>query len=213
MPALLRSLVPARLPDLLPARWPAPSAARSPAIAPGSGPPRAAGFTLVEVMIGLAVAAALLFAAAGSLGSWIPRAEQRNQADALVQALHHARSEAIKRGHRVDLCPSADGATCDAAGRWELGWLLFDDPDRDGDRAAGESIVRVESRARNGITVRGNRPVAGYVSFTAQGLARLASGALQMGTFTVCKPGLDALEVVLANGGRPRLQEVPVRCP
>jgi len=213
MPALLRSLVPARLPDLLPARWPAPSAARSPAIAPGSGPPRAAGFTLVEVMIGLAVGAALLFAAAGSLGSWIPRAEQRNQADALVQALHHARSEAIKRGHRVDLCPSADGATCDAAGRWELGWLLFDDPDRDGDRAAGEAIVRVEARAGNGITVRGNRPVAGYVSFTAQGLARLASGALQMGTFTVCKPGLDTIEVVLANGGRPRLQEVPVRCP
>ena len=174
---------------------------------------RPAGFTLLEIVIGLAIASGLLFAAAGSLGSWIPRAQQRNQADALVQALHHARSEAIKRGHRVDLCPSADGATCDAAGRWELGWLLFDDPDRDGDRAAGESIVRVEARAGNGITVRGNRPVAGYVSFTAEGLARLASGALQMGTFTVCKPGLDALEVVLANGGRPRLQEVPVRCP
>jgi len=217
MPALLPSLFadrsPALVPDRSPARGSDPSAVRSPPVAPGSAPPRAAGFTLIEVMIALAVAAALLFAAAGSLGSWIPRAQQRNQADALVQALHHARSEAIKRGHRVDLCPSADGATCDAGGRWELGWLLFDDPDHDGDRAAGESIMRVEARAGNGITVRGNRPVAGYVSFTAQGLARLASGALQMGTFTVCKPGLDALEVVLANGGRPRLQEVPVRCP
>ena len=165
------------------------------------------------MLISLAIGAALLFLATATVQSWIPRTLQRNQADALMQALHHARGEAIKRGHRVDLCPSADGATCDAAGRWELGWLLFDDPDRDGARAAGEAIVVVESRAGNGITVRGNRPVSGYVSFTAQGLARLASGALQMGTFTVCKAGLDALEVVLANGGRPRLQEVPVRCP
>lgn len=201
------------MPALLPALSPALPTAPTRATPHGSGPARATGFTLVEVLVGLALAAGLLFAAAGSLGSWIPRAQQRNQADGLVQALHHARSEAIKRGHRVDLCPSADGVTCDGAGRWELGWLLFDDPDRDGARAAGESIVRVEARAGNGITVRGNRPVAGYVSFTAEGLARLASGALQMGTFTVCKPGLDTLEVVLANGGRPRVQEVPVRCP
>jgi type IV fimbrial biogenesis protein FimT len=208
---------PALTPALSPAAWPALSPALWPDALPATGwaprPAPQAGLTLLEVLIALAVAAGLLFAAAGSLGTWIPRAQQRNQADALVQALHHARSEAIKRGHRVDLCPSADGATCDAAGRWELGWLLFDDPDHDGDRATGEAIVRVEARAGNGITVRGNRPVAGYVSFTAQGLARLASGALQMGTFTVCKPGLDTLEVVLANGGRPRLQEVPVRCP
>ena len=142
-----------------------------------------------------------------------PPRQQRNQADALVQALHHARSEAIKRGHRVDLCPSADGATCDAAGRWELGWLLFDDPDRDGERDAGEAIVRAEARAGQRHHGARQPPGAGYVSFTAQGLARLASGALQMGTFTVCKPGLTRIEVVLANGGRPRMQEVPVRCP
>jgi type IV fimbrial biogenesis protein FimT len=173
----------------------------------------ARGFTLVEVLIGLAIAGALLFAATRFLGSWIPRAQQRNHADALVQALHHARSEAIKRGHRVDLCPSADGATCDPAGRWELGWLLFADPDGDGNRTAGENVVRLEARAENAITVRGNRPVADYVSFTSQGLARLTTGALQMGTFTVCKPGQDAIEVVLANGGRPRVQDVPVPCP
>ena len=174
---------------------------------------RSSGFTLLEILVALGIAGALAFAGTATVHTWIPRLQQRNQAEALVQALHHARSEAIKRGHRVDLCASANLATCDPAGRWELGWALFDDLDRDGDRDPGEAIVRVESRAGNGITVRGNRPVARYVSFTSQGLARLASGALQMGTFTVCKPGLTAIEVVLANGGRPRLQEVPTPCP
>ena len=171
------------------------------------------GFTLVELLVALAIAVALMLLAIVGLQSWIPRAQQRNQAEALVQALHEARAEAIKRGHRVDLCASADQSTCDPLGRWELGWLLFDDPDRDGDRDAAEDIARVEAAAGNRITVRGNRPVARYVSFTSHGHARLASGALQMGTFTVCKPGLDAIEVVLANGGRPRLQEVAVPCP
>jgi hypothetical protein len=45
------------------------------------------------------------------------------------------------------------------------------------------------------------------------GHTRLVSGALQMGTFTVCMPGQDVIEVVLANGGRPRIQEMPARCP
>ena len=175
--------------------------------------PRPGGFTLVELLVALAIAGALSLVGTATFQSWIPRAQQRNQADALVQALHHARTEAIKRGHRVDLCATADGASCDPSGRWELGWLLFDDPDRDGDRDAAEAVVRIEAPAGNGVTVRGNRPVARYVSFTSQGYARLASGALQMGTFTVCKAGLTAIEVVLANGGRPRVQEVPARCP
>jgi hypothetical protein len=34
-----------------------------------------------------------------------------------------------------------------------------------------------------------------------------------MGTFTVCRPGLTAIEVVLANGGRPRVQDLPLTCP
>jgi hypothetical protein len=34
-----------------------------------------------------------------------------------------------------------------------------------------------------------------------------------MGTFTVCKPGQPTVEVVLANGGRPRIDELPMPCP
>ncbi len=176
-------------------------------------PGPASGFTLAELMIGLAIAGVLLFLAGTTFQYWVPRLQQRNEAEALVQALHLARSEAIKRGHRVDLCPSADQATCDSTGRWELGWLLFADLDHDGDRDPAEPLVRLDGRADPLITVRGNRPVAQYVSFTSQGNARLATGALQMGTFTVCRPGLTAIDVVLANGGRPRLQEMATPCP
>ena len=172
-----------------------------------------AGFTLVELMVGLAIAFGLLLLTGMSTHTWLPRMHQRHYAEALVQALHLARSESIKRGHRVDVCPSADLANCDRAGGWERGWIVFADPNHDGDRDAGESILRVEPAAGHGVTVAANRPVSRYVSYTAEGHARMANGALQMGTFTVCLQGQPAIDVVLANGGRPRMQETTTPCP
>jgi type IV fimbrial biogenesis protein FimT len=175
---------------------------------PGGG-----GFTLVELLLALAIAGMLTLASTSAFLSWLPRYHQRNQADALVQAFHLARAEAIKRGHRVTLCPTLDRVACDPGGRWERGLLVFADLDHDGDRDSGESIVHVDATPADAVTVRGNRPVARYVSYTSLGHTRLASGALQMGTFVVCRPGQDEIHVVLANGGRARVQAASVRCP
>jgi type IV fimbrial biogenesis protein FimT len=178
-----------------------------------ASPARAAAFTLIELLIALAIAACLLTAGGLTVQNWLPRYEQRNAAAALVQSLYLARGEALKRGDRVSLCPTTDHATCDPAGRWERGWLVFADVDGDGDRDAAEPIVRTMAAVGHSIRMTGNRPVARYVSFTAWGHARLASGALQMGTVIVCRPGLTEIQVVLANGGRPRVQETATPCP
>ena len=58
-----------------------------------------------------------------------------------------------------------------------------------------------------------NRPLEEYVSYTDLGQARLLNGALQMGTFTVCRSGQLALHVVLANSGRVRIEKTDDRCP
>lgn len=173
----------------------------------------ARGYTLIELVVALLIASSLLALGGATIQSWLPRYYQRNQAAALAQAMHLARGEAIKRGHRVNLCPTVDRATCDPAGRWERGWLVFADVNLDGNRDPDEDIVRVEGPAGHRIAVSGNRPVAQYVSYTPYGHTRMVSGALQMGTFTVCLTGQSAIEVVLANGGRPRIQEVATRCP
>jgi type IV fimbrial biogenesis protein FimT len=60
--------------------------------------------------------------------------------------------------------------------------------------------------------VRANRPLDGYVSYTSLGQARMLNGALQMGTFTVCRSGQQALHVVLAGSGRVRIEKPGERC-
>jgi len=61
--------------------------------------------------------------------------------------------------------------------------------------------------------VQANRPVGEYVSYTSIGHARMLNGALQMGTFTVCRSGHRALNVVLAGSGRVRIDKTNSRCP
>jgi len=172
------------------------------------------GFSLIELLIGIAIVGLLVLAAGPSYRNWIAAQELANHAHFLAGTLNQARSEAIKSGYRVNLCKTRDRQQCaDDASGWELGWILYIDENQDGDISDGETVIRIEGPPGNGITVRGNRPVADYVSYTSLGHARMLSGALQMGTFTVCKPGQDALQVVLANSGRARVQPTGQRCP
>ena len=176
-----------------------------------SAPPE--GFTLPELLIGLAIAALLTVLALPAYHDWIADYQVLNQAQLLAGTMNIARSEAVKRGRRVNLCKSADRRQCVASGGWEAGYVVYVDTDRDGAVDAGDAALRVQEPATPGITIRGNRPVADYVSYTSLGSARMLNGALQMGTFTVCKTGRNAIDVVLAHSGRARIQRTATPCP
>lgn len=165
------------------------------------------GFTLLELAIALAIAGIALAVAVPGLGSWINEQQVDDRADALLHGLDRARGEAIRRGGRVDVCPGSGNCAAGALA-WELGWSIIADTARPG----GTPIAR-EGAAATGITVRGNRPVADYVSYTGLGHARRFDGALQMGTFTVCRAGSRARKVILANSGRVRKETSTDICP
>lgn len=174
---------------------------------------RSAGLSLIELLIALAVLALLIGLGAPSYRDWIASRQLANHAEYLAETLNVTRTEAIKRGMRVNLCKSRDSKQCDDTAAWEAGWIMFADENRDGQVENAESVIRVEGPARDQITVTGNRPVADYVSYTSFGYARMLNGALQMGTFVVCKPGQKAINVVLANSGRARIDRTSQPCP
>ena len=170
------------------------------------------GFTLIEIMIALVVFGVLLTTAVPAYRDWIAAQRLANHAHFITDTLDLARSEAIKHGNRVNLCKTRDRRRCTDDGDWEQGWLLFVDENRSGQVDDDTVVLHREGAARDGITMRGNRPVEDYVSFTSLGHARLLNGALQMGTFVICKPGQNALKVVLANSGRARIDKTTDRC-
>lgn len=94
---------------------------------------RPAGFTLIELMIAITVAAILLGIGIPSFQETIRRNRVTTQTNNVIGALAIARSEAVKRGTSVTLCPAAgrsgaDQDKCSGDDKWaDNGWIIFSD--------------------------------------------------------------------------------------
>lgn len=88
---------------------------------------RSRGFTLIELMITLVLAAIILALGVPGFQDIVRNNRAATQSNELVAALSLARSEAVKRGARVSLCPSTDQASCTGGTDWAGGWIVFRD--------------------------------------------------------------------------------------
>lgn len=102
---------------------------------------RNSGFTLIELMVTIALLAILIAAVAPSFRGLLLDNQAATQANAVVTSLMFARSEAIKRNAPVVMCQSDAGADCDA-GNWADGWIVFADANNDAKVDPGEPILQ-----------------------------------------------------------------------
>lgn len=170
-------------------------------------------FTLVEMLVAIAIAALLLAAGVPAFHHWLGAYELANHAKHLAETMMRARTDAVRSSQRVSLCKSSDQRQCADGGTWEEGFVVFIDENQNGRIDEGERVLGIDGHAPRGITITANRPVDDYVSYTSLGRARMLNGALQMGTFTVCRRGQRAMHVVLANSGRVRTERTTSICP
>src|SRR3979409_1080684 len=82
------------------------------------------GFTLIEMLSTIAVMTILVTLAAPSFREITVRNRLVTYTNDLISSVNFARSEAVRRGVPVTLCPSSDGARC-AGSDWNLGWITF----------------------------------------------------------------------------------------
>lgn len=143
-------------------------------------PSSSSGFTLVELMVAVAVAAVLVAIAAPSFQSLIASNRLTTKTNELVTSLTLARSEAIRKGVRVVICKSADGSTCASTGNWSVGWMVFEDSDSDAAKDAGETVLGTYADSAAEPKVAGNASLAEKVWFSPDGRAGLT------GTIRVC---------------------------
>lgn len=105
---------------------------------------RAAGFTLLELLVTLTVAAVLLTVAVPSFRSFTQNSRATAHTNELVTALTLGRNEATRRGRPINVCSSTDGATCSGATDWSDGWIVL---------APGNEVVRTWDEREGGANV------------------------------------------------------------
>jgi type IV fimbrial biogenesis protein FimT len=131
------------------------------------------GFTLIELMIALAILAILVTLAVPSFNDAALSSKLAGFSNDLLASAQLARSEAIKRNAPVTLCASTLGVSCDGSSTgWEVGWIV---------RTTGASPVVLE---RHGPLPSGFRVVQG--TFGALTFPADVVGVTPA-TFTVCR--------------------------
>lgn len=171
------------------------------------------GFTLIELMVTLAVAAIILGLGIPNFKEFIRSNAMTSKANIFVADLNFTRSEAIKSGNQVTMCKSNNQTSCTTAGGWEQGWIIFMDlntPGTVGTVDAGEAILRVGEGFKDSLTLRGNNNVRNRISYLHTGFVDGSNGALIFCDDRIKDFGTDKVKaraVVINRQGRARMVE------
>ncbi|QFT53480.1 hypothetical protein FIU95_02680 [Microbulbifer sp. THAF38] len=159
------------------------------------------GFTLLELLITLAVLSIFLLIGLPSFTQMLQNTQLQTAAEEFFASVQLTRTNAITRNQRV---------TMRNMGSWEQGWEIFADNDNDGNRGTDEVLI-LSSGPQEKVRVKTNRPVADYISFISTGESRKVGspqGALQMGTLHICSQETsDGKAFILSSGGRMRIEK------
>lgn len=118
---------------------------------------RWSGFTLLELMVVLAIAGVLAAIAIPAMSNFMRNSRITAAANDVMAALHFTRSEAIKRRQPVTLCTSANAqAAAPACANSPLltGWIAFVDLNQSENVDAGEAILLQHEAMNPQITAR-----------------------------------------------------------
>jgi type IV fimbrial biogenesis protein FimT len=159
------------------------------------------GFTLPELMTSLAVMAIVLAWGVPAFRDLTRDTARGSEVGLFLQAVHLARSEAIKRNGVVTLCPSRDGSQCTGDPDWHSGWIVFVNLDRDSPAArdTGEPLVRAYPAWDRG-AILANRDALSFRPFGQSGVTA---------TVTFCdeRGSAAARAVIISQSGRPRISD------
>ena len=154
------------------------------------------GFTLIELVITMAVATILMSIAVPTFKSVTRSNRVNTQVSDFIGDLNLARSEAVTRGTRVTMLASNDN--------WSNGWRVFTDSDDSGTFGGADIELRFHGPLTGGSTLTGDTNVASMLSYIGNGFAQSITGLTQKGTLTLTNSD-KTVTIDISASGRARV--------
>jgi type IV fimbrial biogenesis protein FimT len=174
------------------------------------------GFTLIELMITLAVLSILLGVGIPSFQDFIRNNRVTAQANELLSAMQVARSESIKRGMTTTVCASSNQATCSNSTNWATGWISFADLNMNDtlDAGTGNCLPDEDCMIRTSGALTGSNTLTAAASSSIQFLPTGLTALGAADTFTLTSDDCNQQQVRLISvtpQGRSTVQKA--NCP
>jgi len=175
------------------------------------------GFTLLELMIVIAMMGVLMAVGIPSFKAMLTTNEMADTTNELVLSIRKARAAAISSGRNTIVCSSTDGQTCSgAAGNWNKGWLVMVDRNIDGSYLIANDellwVHQLKSNTTITITPSPTTATAGVINDFTDTVNFSYSGELDAGTpgeFHLCSGvgggGFQRREISVSVGGEASL--------
>jgi len=178
---------------------------------------RQKGYTLIELMTTLAVAAVLISVAMPGMQSFRMNSRQSGKINEMISIMHLARNTAITTNSRVTLCSSKDGSNCQSVA-WDEGWIAFVDRDSDQNVDDDETVLRVGTGVK-GVTIS-SEEYSNYLMYRPNGRVMKTAVNQNSGQFTICdrRGSQHGKAIMLDLSGRPRVADndsygITLSCP
>lgn len=105
---------------------------------------RISGFTLIEVLTVITIAAILMALGVPSYQYITNTNRISGEVNGLLGDMQYARSEAIKEGQNVTVCASNNATICSGSTAWQSGWIVFSDANADHAVNGNDVILRAQ---------------------------------------------------------------------
>ncbi|MDG2524574.1 GspH/FimT family pseudopilin [Stenotrophomonas sp. HITSZ_GD] len=165
---------------------------------------RPSGFTVLELLVTLAVLAVLLGLGIPAFRASLERQRISGAVFLVAAQFATARHAAITRREVVTLCPSAGGTECDETMDWSHGWLMYGGRHRASQPEAPQAVLRRFPPPGHATLRFHSSAGRRALHFLPDG--RSAGSNLRL---RICLAGQLRGEVVVNNLGRVRSRRLP----